>query len=381
MIRSAGALRRGDGAVITQRAPGGMAEAKVADEDMTRWVWPRKFSPDIMMRILGPSIISGHLTNHGPCAQKLESQATERLNITKHQVIACSNGCAALHALVATYKMSGYDLSKGILVSAFGFPPIMQQNWGNYIMTDIDPVHAGPVLPTDGTVPSAICVVNPFGFRVDCAYYRRYCDEHNIPLWMDNAACPYHVMPDGSNLSDMADASIISLHETKAIGRGEGGLLLVKPEMAKTAFRAINFGYDPEVPPADRADSWHLEAANWRMSDIAAAAILMSWELNFDTITKYHAEHDHEISDIGMFKRGCKGSLYSCKMEPRQEFPDKNFEIKRYYYPLCGRDKAPVAWEFYDGIQCRPFHPPGGPCPYDGRWDAAEATRNYADER
>ena len=37
-------------------------------------------------------------------------------------------------------------------------------------------------------------------------------------------------MPDGSNLIDIADAATISLHETKVIGRGEGGVLLVRPD-------------------------------------------------------------------------------------------------------------------------------------------------------
>ena len=64
---------------------------------------------------------------------------------------------------------------------------------------------------------------------------------------MDNAACPLHIAADGGNLTDLADAAIISLHETKAIGRGEGGLLLVKPEFVDTAYRAVNFGYDPKV--------------------------------------------------------------------------------------------------------------------------------------
>jgi dTDP-4-amino-4,6-dideoxygalactose transaminase len=222
-------------------------EKQEEEVEKTRWVWPRTFSSDLMMKYLQPSIDSGHLTNHGPCAQKLEKVAASRLKMTRHCAVATASGAAALHALVSTYQMMGYDFSKGILISAFGFPPILQQNWSTAIVTDIDPRYGGPVLPTDGSVPAAVCVVNPFGYAVDCAYYRAYCDEHKIPFWMDNAACPLHVTADGSNLTDLADAAIISLHETKAIGRGEGGLLLVKPEFVDTAFRAVTFGYDPTV--------------------------------------------------------------------------------------------------------------------------------------
>ena len=168
--------------------------------------------------------------------------------------------------MYATYEMLGHDLSRGILVSAYGFPPVGQGNWRHTIIVDgnewaqqqlqqltsllrpyvptplrpytlhlafytlysssarlfrqlalwahpqhcvlstshrslashrslevsaVDEVHGGPLLPTDGPVPSAICLVNPFGYRCDVAYYRKYCDDHGCLLWFDNAACPW----------------------------------------------------------------------------------------------------------------------------------------------------------------------------------------------
>ena len=81
-------------------------------------------------------------------------------------------------------------------------------------------------------------------------------------------------------------------------------------------------------------------------------------------IVEYMEEHDSEVVDAPPFKRGAKGSIYSCLLEPRQERPD--FEVKYYYYPMLprGRPDSVVAWRFFDEYQCRPFHPPGGPCPY-----------------
>jgi len=253
-------------------------------------------------------------------------------------------------------------MSRGVLMSAYGFPPIAQGNWKDgAIITDMDPVHAGPIIPTDGTVPSAVCLVNPMGYRVDVDYYRKYCDEHSIPLWFDNAACPCHLMPDGSNLIDICDAAMVSLHETKMIGRGEGGVLLVKPEHFEMAVRAINFGYDYKIHPNERAGTWHKLASNWRMSDVSAAAILMSWERNWQYVADYMLEKDDEVVDIGPFKRGAPGSFMNVILEHRKERP--NFEIKYYYYPLLSREKAPNTWKLFDETQCRPFHPAGGPCP------------------
>merc|ERR1711924_248887 len=103
-----------------------------------------------------------------------------------------------------------------------------------------------------------------------------------------------------------------------------GGLLLVPKEHESIARRAVNFGYDATLPPPQRA--FHTEASNWRMGDFQAAAILMNWELGFDEVIQWMHDHDDEIVDIGPFKRGLKGSIMSCLLEPRQARP--GVEIK-----------------------------------------------------
>ena len=80
--------------------------------------------------------------------------------------------------------------------------------------------------------------------RCGVVQYKAYCDRHGIPLWMDNASTPQHFMPDGSPIIDYADMVGISLHETKTIGRGQCGLLLVPLEPKSVARRATNFGCD-----------------------------------------------------------------------------------------------------------------------------------------
>ena len=320
------------------------------------WVWPKKMDADVMLKYLEQSIRKRHFTNHGPGTRLLEAESKIRLHITNHAVVAMASGTAALHAMMAVQVMKGNSMTGGILVSAFGFPPILQQNWKHVVrMTDVDAVHGGPIVPADGEhPPSAICLVNPFGYRVDVQYYRNYCDRHGIPLWMDNASTPLHFMPDGKPIVELADMVGISLHETKTVGRGEGGLLLVPLELESLARRAVNFGYDASLPPEQRA--WHPEASNWRMSDFQAAAILMHWELGLPGILDWMHEHDSEVVDIGPFKRGLKGSIMSCLLEPRQ--PRPNVEVKFYYQPLASRTEVPEAWRLFDAFQARPFHPP-----------------------
>jgi len=123
---------------------------------------------------------------------------------------------------------------------------------------------------------------------------------------MDNASSPLTLMPDGKPISEIADMVGVSLHETKAIGRGEGGLLLVPKDIEPMARCAINFGYDAALPPHLR--SFHVEASNWRMGDFQAAAILTNWELGFDAVLAWMEANDGEVVDIGPFKRGLRGS-------------------------------------------------------------------------
>ena len=319
------------------------------------WIWPKWLDGAVFMKHLEASTLTGQFTNHGPAAKALEVEAARRLHISKHAVLAVCSGTAALHAMLAVHIMCGASIAGGILVSAFGFPPILQANWKTHIrMTDIDPVHGGPFLPRhDERPPAAVCLVNPFGYCVDVAYYRQYCDRLGIPLWMDNASSPLTFLPDGTPVSEMGDMVSVSLHETKAIGRGEGGLLLVPKENEVIARRAVNFGYDSTLPPHQRA--LHVEASNWRMGDFQAAAILANWELGFDIILQWMDDNDRDIVDVGPFKRGLRGSIMSCLLENRQ--PRPTMEIKYYYQPMGPHEQFPECWRVFNAFQARPFHP------------------------
>lgn len=345
------------GAAETSSAPEKSHESKgSAAASFLQWVWPKPFDEQMLMRHLTMSIERGQFTNNGPATLHLEQQAWCRMKLLPWQkCIACCNGTAALHALVATYEMAGKSLSRGILVSPFGFPPILQQNWTPYVkLVDMDPLHGGPKLPSeDQPPPSVICIVNPFGYRVDIQYYRAYCDTHHVELWMDNAATPLHFLPDGSNLLTLADAAMVSMHETKPIGRGEGGLLIVPEKLAHVARRAIAYGFDVSLPADQR--QYDPRASNWKMCDFAAAAILMHWDLAWDSMVSWLEEHDDEVMDCPPFRRGGKGSLVACLMEQRQDRPDR--QVMYYYKPLAPREAAPEVWAFYDRMQCTPFHP------------------------
>ena len=53
-----------------------------------------------------------------------------------------------------------------------------------------------------------------------------------------------HLSSEQNSNNAIGDGSIISLHETKPIGRGEGGAVFVSSDMAPFVHKALNFGYD-----------------------------------------------------------------------------------------------------------------------------------------
>jgi sugar O-acyltransferase (sialic acid O-acetyltransferase NeuD family) len=353
---AAAAAAQGAEATVAEESHPADVPADEPDEPaVLGWVWPKPFDQHVLVRQLALSIETGQFTNNGPATLHLEQEARRRLLLTSdHQCVACSNGSAALRALVTTYELADYDLSGGILVTPFGFPPILQCNWTHYVtMVDMDPIHGGPVLPSESArPPSAICLVNPFGYRVDVEHYQAYCAKHNVLLWMDNAACPLHLMPDGTNLSSLADASVVSFHETKPVGRGEGGLLIVPSRLLPLARRAVSFGFDTAAK--DRVHD--ARCSNYKMSDFAAAAILMHWEMSWDPMVSWITAHDDEIFDFPPFKRGRVGSLMTCIME-RRGVPRPNAQVKHYYTPMATREAVPETWRLFDRLQCCPFHP------------------------
>jgi carbonic anhydrase/acetyltransferase-like protein (isoleucine patch superfamily) len=316
------------------------------------WCWRKPNDWNMMNELLEISASLNQFTNGGPLVHQLAQKSRALLSLSTFHVVPCCSGTAALHAMVGAYRMAGTVFPpRSILASAFGFAPMIEGPMETTIrLVDMDPIHGGPQL--DETPPVAILLVNPFGYVVDVEYYRAYCDQHQVLLFMDNASTPYTMMTNKQGLAipvaEWADACIVSLHETKPLGKGEGGLLCVRPDMAAWANKVITFGFDTTQKVA------HPYASNWRMSDIAAAAILMHWKLNFGTLRKFNIDQDHRVVDQLPFRRG-SSAIMSALLEPRCARP--NMDVRYYYEPLLPLAAAPHAWHFFQTHQVLPFHP------------------------
>lgn len=341
-----------------------------------RWCFKKKFSLNRFQHYIQNSVERGHLTNDGPL-QEIAQERLRSLIQTKCHVLLCANGTAALHALVSAHALKRGGKPLRWVTQAFTFPSSIQGPLADSLVCDIDLKMRGPSLQYlnghrgdfDG-----IIVTNVFGFQADILGYEKWCKINGKLLVFDNAASPIGFVEDNRCIHDVGDGAIISLHETKPFGRGEGGAVVVAEEISPYVHQAMNFGYD--IPNQVRIPN--RLSSNWRMSDFAAAAICD----HLDTIAE--EAWVHRLKDLGEFAEAKLGSIGLClALEPKyptvlscllvkinsndhmqqhdaervcRELNCRGIEAKHYYAPLCQRSDAPLSWAFFDSTICLPFH-------------------------
>lgn len=247
----------------------------------SNWV-PDKagFALPYLHQELEESINLNQFTNGGPAVCKLERMACDLLGVRQPEkvCIAVNNGTSALHALVAAIHLEKGRTLKWA-TQAFTFPASAQGPLAEALLVDID--DGGGLDPSDprllGHDVDGLIVTNCFGCLVNRERYETWCSKHDKILIFDNAA----TSQSGDSIN-WGQAATISLHHTKPLGFGEGGLIVVDAKYAHAIRRIINFGYD--VVKADYI--WLPNGSNFKMSDVAAAWILAFWRSGASQITK-----------------------------------------------------------------------------------------------
>jgi len=306
--------------------------------------------------LLDKSVQTNHYTNSGPLSKKLEDLLRDKLEIEDTKIIrVTANGTAALHALVEGMRLY-YSKNLNFATHAWTFPSAVIGPLKDTQIVDLTPefdINLNQVM-SDGVI-----ITNPFGYLMDIEAHRKWAKDNNKILIYDNAASPlsYKRIGDiGVNSINLCDGSFISLHQTKSLGFGEGGLLIADKKYEEAIDRTMNFGFD-----FDR--NWHPNSSNYRMSDLSAAFIYDHIERNFQQII----EHSANIEDV--FKKICIHNEWTimpnrakdwCLLNSLVFFThDKNiknldiFEWKKYYKPLIS---LPIVDEMFNKVICLPCH-------------------------
>jgi len=289
---------------------------------------------------------TNQFTNYGYAVQLLEKRARDMLKIDDSKaIIATSSGTSALDAIL--YGIEVYDKeSCRVSTQAFTFPSNCLGKAQGPIITDI----------------TAHCNMN-----LDDEYLVKYSDTvivtnilsktegRDKKLIIDNAATPYSFW-DGSNSCNLGTASYISLHHTKPIGFGEGGLVIIDKKYEESVRIACNFGKHDVI--------CNEQGGNFKMSELSAAGILQWWDqFNIDNMqhlfmknyNKLRYEMREENGDF-WFNHTSDTWFPTCLpfirnlpvKEVSGEF--KGREYKKYYKPL--NNSHAISNLVYNNIMC-----------------------------
>ena len=252
----------------------------------------------------------------------------------------------------------------------------MQAALTEVLIVDLDAEHYGPSirdLEDNKESLDGIIVTNVFGLSANLSKYEEWCAENDKLMLLDNAATPLGTI-DGRCIHDFGDGAMVSLHETKAFGRGEGGAAFLPKGLERDFQRVICFGFD--VANGQRIASPY--ASNYKLSDISAAAALSYLDIvgtektlqHLSQLSAYAQEQVEQLRDIDLAPWhvheprlwGClplslpAGTDAEAVCAALNTLP-RRIECKRYYMPLVDdRERARNAWRVFDRTICLPLH-------------------------
>lgn len=177
-------------------------------------------------------------TNFGPLHRRLEARLAEYFGVREDEVLLLANGTLALQGAVETAK-SG----KGAwLMPSWTFVASAEavSSAGREILFgDVDPA-TWRLRMADSPVGQPCLVVAPFGDAPDLSLIRSRTAEN--PVVVDAASC--FDASKGLTSSDLSNGMVmVSLHATKLVTTGEGGVLVGDAQWINDVKRWSNFGF------------------------------------------------------------------------------------------------------------------------------------------
>ncbi len=320
------------------------------------WLTKKQINYDYLVEALSNSTRTNQFSNFGPANNLLENIARKKLKISDdYDIIACSSGTGALHAIIHTFQTIK-ETHLRTANQAFTFPSNGQGPCQGSIFVDFDNEFNFDLADKHLEHANIIIVTNVFGHLQNLTKMVNYAKTNNKFLVFDNAATPYSFY-EGTNSCNIPDASFISLHHTKPIGFGEGGLAIVKKEYSDVLRNVINFGW--------KEGQFNERGGNYKMSDISAAAIIQYWrQFDIEQMMKTHLDNYYDLlykikkkvnviqyqnyGEMDAFLPACLPVLFTEEMNISEVI-----ETKKYYKPLVNLPNSNV---IYDRIICFPIH-------------------------
>lgn len=311
-------------------------------------------------KILRLSADSGFWTNFGPVSSLLESSIQHYLKLPPSRaVVMCSSGTAALLALIAL-KEHRVGRSLRWVVSAYGFRSTCLGPLANAAVLDCDEeglLDLETLAGLDPDIWDGAVVTNVFGLRSELRDYVNFCQDLGKELIVDNAGLLLGFSREDPRWS--VD-EILSFHQTKPWGMGEGGCAIVTKEHAPILRQFMNCGEG--LDQHARA-----KAVNSKISDFSCALILQRLLRASEWSSAYQAQARRILAiacqagllplaplDFSIATPPHLPVLAPCPIA-ETSLANHNFVIRKYYKPLT--DLSRNARMIYQHIVNIPCHP------------------------
>lgn len=313
----------------------------------------------LIEKILSISRQQNHWANFGPVSRILEHYLCGVLKVHPgKEVIMCKSATDALF-IAALIKSINKRQTLRWVVSAFGFYSTHIGPLADSRIIDCDSeglLSIEALKALDSHSWDGLIVTNVFGLSDDLSVYIQFCFENGKEIIIDNALGFYF---SGRNKNYAAD-EVISFHQTKPWGMGEGGCLILSKDDVPLARSLINFGVGSDIDI--RAFS-----CNSKLSDYSSALILQRL-LNSYQWRPCYIDQTHRIKKI-VNVLGLSTLAYIPDGKPLANVPvvcpksvsinaiiQKNSRIQfgKYYQPLCSGKKQSA--ELFDKMLNIPCH-------------------------
>ncbi len=321
---------------------------------------------------------SGRLSNDGPVVRELEAATAEFLGAG--EVLAVSNGTAALEvALAAAVPRPGaavlpaYTFAATVNATvACGLEPIFCDI--DAATFTLDPAALATILAQRRDV-RAVLPVNVFGVPPDLAAIGALAERAGAVVVLDNAH-GLGTEVDGRRLAPEPRVQTFSLHATKVMPAGEGGLIATTDaRLAALLRQRRSHGLAAEVLEST-------PGTNAKMSELTAALALHSLRALPERLARRRAYatrlHAALAATGGVFApQRCPAGVRSnhqdlgvrCRVgagglaEVAALFRAQGVETRRYFWPPLhrlpawrGRFDLPVTDAVADSLLCLPLH-------------------------
>lgn len=329
-------------------------------------------APQVLMPWLERMHATRHYSNFGPLVRELESEFASQFDVSTEGITTVANATQGLELV-----LQALDLAAGshVLLPAFTFVATATAvvRAGHVpVLADVDP--DSWLLTPDmarkacrETRIDAVMPVTTFGMPHDMPAWGQFEADMGIPVVVD-AAAAY-----GSQWLQGAEGTLVfSLHATKSLPAGEGGLVVsTRPGLAGKVRQLSNFGINLDASSGLPVGALASIGTNAKMSEYHAAIGLASlnvWEQHARQRKALHADMVQELSRLAgnrlvWQKPGPGGEMVAptviCMQLPdeqarialEQQCRQAGITTRRWYQPLL--QDMPVLRR-----ECRLLHTP-----------------------